>query len=78
MDWIGFVVIAIGWIISFIFGHVLTKRENAYRKNLEKSEIMNGEELWEKTKKSKSRSNSTQSNVKVVENGHDSSEQKTK
>ena len=78
MDWIGFVVIAAGWITAFIFGHIVTKRENAYRKNLEKTEIMNGAELWEKTKKSRSRSNNTQSNVKAAENGHDSSEQKTK
>lgn len=78
MDWIGFVVIAGGWIMAFIFGHIVTKNENAYRKNLEKTEIMNGEELWEKTKKSRSLLSNTQSNVKVVENGHDSSEQKTK
>jgi hypothetical protein len=78
MDWIGFVVIAAGWITAFIFGHVVTKRENAYRKNLEKTEIMNGEELWEKTKKSRSPPNSTQSNVKAAENGLNSTGQKTK
>jgi hypothetical protein len=60
MDWLGFVLIAAGWIAAFILGHYLTKREYEYdyRKNTERQyETLDGLKKWHQLEEKKVRKN---------------------